>query len=186
MASPEKESEMRGTRFDGAWAIVTFLGWALGGCATEADAASKAPDSQGGYGGSGAVSTTSSSGAPASGSSAVPSSGAGGRLSGASSAGASGTLTAGGSGTAAGATGAGAPSPNAMRDVLLVGNSVAGTVSVIDARTYENLGAVDVLPDKEEVMAAINADLVRAIAYPIVKNAQLLHHFEPAAGDRFV
>jgi WD40 repeat protein len=80
----------------------------------------------------------------------------------------------------------GAPSPDAVRDVLLVGNSVAGTVSVIDASTYEPLGTVNVLPDKDEVMAAINADLIRAIAYPVVKNAQLLHHFEPAGGDRFV
>jgi YVTN family beta-propeller protein len=73
-----------------------------------------------------------------------------------------------------------------MRDVLLVGNSVAGTVSFLDASTFENLGSINVMPDRDEVLAAINADLVRFIAYPIVKNAQLLHHFEPAAGDRFV
>jgi len=78
------------------------------------------------------------------------------------------------------------PAPNAMRDVLLVGNSVAGTITVLDVSTYETLGTLDVIPDKDEVMAAINADLVRSIAYPIVKNAQLLHHFEPAGGDRFV
>jgi DNA-binding beta-propeller fold protein YncE len=73
-----------------------------------------------------------------------------------------------------------------MRDVLLVGNSVAGTVSFIDAHSHENLGSVNVIPDFDEVMALINEDLVRAIAYPIVKRAQLLHHFEPADGDRFV
>ena len=73
-----------------------------------------------------------------------------------------------------------------MHDVLLVGNSVAGTVSFLDAHTFENLGSVDVIPDFDEVMTLINADVVRAIAYPVVKRAQLLHHFEPADGDRFV
>ena len=73
-----------------------------------------------------------------------------------------------------------------MRDVLMVGNSVAGTVSFLDAQTFANLGSINVMPDRDEVMAAINADLIRFIAYPIVKNAQLLHHFEPANGDRFV
>ena len=52
--------------------------------------------------------------------------------------------------------------------------------------TFENLGSINVIPDRDEVMAAINADLIRSIAYPIVKNAQLLHHFEPGDGDRFV
>ena len=73
-----------------------------------------------------------------------------------------------------------------MRDVLLVGNSVSGTVTFLDAKTFENLGSVGVIPDFNEVTAAINADLVRFIAYPIVKNAQLLHHFEPSNGDRYV
>jgi YVTN family beta-propeller protein len=91
-----------------------------------------------------------------------------------------------GSGGNAGTDGGDASTPPAMRDVLLVGNSVAGTVSFLDARTFENLGSVNVVPDRDEVLAAINADLVRFIAYPIVKNAQLLHHFEPANGDRFV
>ena len=77
------------------------------------------------------------------------------------------------------------PQPN-MRDVLLVGNSVAGTVSLLDAHSFENLGSIDVIPDLEEVTAAINADIVRFIAYPIVKRAQLLHHFEPSDGTRFV
>ncbi|HMI85440.1 MAG TPA: hypothetical protein VK550_15195, partial [Polyangiaceae bacterium] len=95
-----------------------------------------------------------------------------------------------GSGGVAGADGgngvdASTPPPK-MRDVLLVGNSVAGTVSFLDGNTFENLGSLNVIPDRDEVTAAINADLVRFIAYPIVKNAQLLHHFEPAAGDRFV
>jgi YVTN family beta-propeller protein len=73
-----------------------------------------------------------------------------------------------------------------MRDVLLVGNSVAGTVSLVDANTFDNLGSVNVMPDFNEVMADINADALRSAAYPLVKHAQLLHHFEPDDGDRFV
>jgi YVTN family beta-propeller protein len=73
-----------------------------------------------------------------------------------------------------------------MRDVLLVGNSVAGTVSLLDARTFENLGSIDVIRDFAEVKADIDADIIRFFAYPIVKNAQLIHHFEPSGGDRFV
>jgi YVTN family beta-propeller protein len=75
---------------------------------------------------------------------------------------------------------------NGLRDVLLVGNSVSGSVSILDARSFENLGTVNVIPDRDEVLAAINTDIVRAIAYPVVKNAQLIHHFEPSNGDRFV
>jgi YVTN family beta-propeller protein len=76
--------------------------------------------------------------------------------------------------------------PRGMRDVLLVGNSVAGTVSLLDARTFENLGSIDVIRDFAEVKADIDADIIRFFAYPIVKNAQLIHHFEPSGGDRFV
>jgi DNA-binding beta-propeller fold protein YncE len=79
-----------------------------------------------------------------------------------------------------------ASASNGLREVLLVGNSVSGSVSFLDARTFENLGSVNVIPDLNEVMAAINADFVRAIAYPVVKNAQLIHHFEPSNGDRYV
>lgn len=78
------------------------------------------------------------------------------------------------------------PTPNGMRDVLLVGNSVAGTVSVIDSHTFESLGEVDIIPDLDEVMAQIALNPVHLVAYPVVKNQQLLHHFEPGDGDRFV
>jgi YVTN family beta-propeller protein len=81
---------------------------------------------------------------------------------------------------------AGSEPSDGLRDVLLVGNGVAGTVSFVDARTFENLGSVDILQDRAEVMALISADIVRSIAYPAVKNAQLLHHFEPGGGDRFL
>src|SRR5688572_31227324 len=35
----------------------------------------------------------------------------------------------------------GAPRTNAVRDVLLVGNSVAGTVSFLDGHTFQSLGS---------------------------------------------
>lgn len=90
---------------------------------------------------------------------------------------------AGGSGAATGTCmGAGSP----MRDVLLVGNGVAGTVSFVDACTFGSLGSVNVLPDRDEVMGLINSDPLRAISYPIIKSNQVLHHFEPSGGDRFL
>lgn len=73
-----------------------------------------------------------------------------------------------------------------MRDVLLVGNSVSGNVTFIDAQTFQNLGSVNVIPDYRRMMARIYWNPVRAIAYTVIKNRQLLHHFEPSDGDRFV
>ncbi len=75
---------------------------------------------------------------------------------------------------------------NGMRDVLMVGNAVDASVSFIDANTFENLGSVDVYPDRAEMGFLIFANPVRAIAYLVVRGKQVLHHFEPADGDRFV
>ncbi len=78
------------------------------------------------------------------------------------------------------------PAPSGLREVLLVGNSVSGSVSFIDVTSLENLGSINAIPDLDEVEAAINADLVRAVAYPVVQNQQLIHHFEPSDGKRYV
>jgi YVTN family beta-propeller protein len=79
------------------------------------------------------------------------------------------------------------PVSDRLRDVLLVGNSVSGSVSFIDVDTLENLGSVNVIPDFEEVMTDITFSLVgRQVAYGIVQGQQLIHHFEPGNGDRFV
>ena len=131
-----------------------------------------------GASGSGAGASGTNAGGSGGGSALDAGSGAGGNQGGAGSA----PNGAGGSGAADGGTHA----PTGMRDVLLVGNSVAGTVSFIDALTLENLGSVNVIPDFDEVMGLIALDLVRFVAYPIVQRAQLLHHFEPANGERFV
>ena len=79
-----------------------------------------------------------------------------------------------------------APNVDDMRDVLMVGNGVAGTVSFVDPHTFKNLGSIDILPDYDEVIGLITLDLVRFIAQPIIKNNQLLHHFEPSEGERFL
>src|SRR5262245_7515186 len=74
----------------------------------------------------------------------------------------------------------------ALREVVVVGNSVSGTVSVLDGRTFANLGSVNVIPDLEERLDEIRRNLVWSVAYQTVRNGQLIAHFEPSDGDRFV
>src|SRR3954453_2533517 len=62
----------------------------------------------------------------------------------------------------------------ALRDVLLVGNSVSGTVSFLDAHTFENLGSMNVVPDREEILRGIQINPITAIAYSIVKRGQII------------
>jgi DNA-binding beta-propeller fold protein YncE len=73
-----------------------------------------------------------------------------------------------------------------LRDVLLVGNSVGGTVSFLDGHTYQNLGSVNVVPDLSDRLAAIKGDLIHSIAYSIITDKEKIKHFEPANGQRFV
>ncbi|WP_394822230.1 YncE family protein [Pendulispora albinea] len=63
-----------------------------------------------------------------------------------------------------------------LRDVLLVGNSAAGTVSFLDGHTFQNLGSIDVIPDLQARLDAMN--LVEKTAYDIVGQQE--------GGDRFV
>ncbi len=71
--------------------------------------------------------------------------------------------------------------------VLLVGNSVSGTVSVIDVATSKSLGAVNVIPDLAERLKEIEADPARRVVYRELKKQQIIK-YEPAGagGDRFV
>lgn len=78
------------------------------------------------------------------------------------------------------------PVAGPMRPVLLVGNSVAGTVSFIDAETFVNLGSVNAVPDLAQRLADINANPVTAIAYQVALSQQALKHFEPAGGTRYI
>jgi YVTN family beta-propeller protein len=118
----------------------------------------------------------------------VPSGGvpSGGAPSGGAATGGTLATSTGGAPPGGSASSGGGATAEPLREVLLVGNSVSGSVSVIDTKTLESLGSIDVTPDRDEVLGLINADLVRSIAYPIVKNQQLLHHFEPDSGNRFV
>lgn len=78
-------------------------------------------------------------------------------------------------GTATGST-ARQPAQAPLREVVLVGNSADGTVSVLDARTYRNLGTLDVIPDLDEILAGM--DPFRRAAYEVVR--------QQAGGDKFV
>ena len=73
-----------------------------------------------------------------------------------------------------------------IRDVLLVGNSAAGTVSFIDGHTFGNLGSINVIPDLNQRLVAIYLNPIHAIAYGIVTEKQKIRHFEPSNGQRFV
>jgi YVTN family beta-propeller protein len=68
-----------------------------------------------------------------------------------------------------------ATGPADLRDVVLVGNSVSGTVSFLDGHTFANLGSFNVIPDLAERLAAM--DLVQRAAYALVRQQE--------GGDRF-
>jgi DNA-binding beta-propeller fold protein YncE len=65
---------------------------------------------------------------------------------------------------------------SAGHDVLLVGNSVGGTVSFLDGTTFANLGSLNVIPDLAERLAAMNP--IERAGYELVKQQE--------GGDRFV
>src|SRR6266508_2928688 len=62
---------------------------------------------------------------------------------------------------------AGTAPASPRRDVLLVGNSAAGTVSFLDGRTFANLGSFNVIPDLAERLAAMNPG--ERAAYELVR-----------------
>ncbi|MEO6083204.1 MAG: YncE family protein [Umezawaea sp.] len=67
------------------------------------------------------------------------------------------------------------PSVAATRDVLVVGNSQAGTITFLDGRTFANLGTINGIPDLQQILAAM--DPIRRAAYEVVRSE---------AGDKFV
>ncbi|WP_394831207.1 serine/threonine protein kinase [Pendulispora rubella] len=60
--------------------------------------------------------------------------------------------------------------------MLLIGNSVAGTVSFLDGHTFQNLGSFSVIPDLQQRLDAMTP--VEKIAYEVVRGQ--------TGGDRFV
>jgi YVTN family beta-propeller protein len=166
----------------GAGGLVTPNSGAIPSAADSSMASAARSAAGGGMSTAGSKAAAASAPAGSSGTSVVGASASAGRAS-------AGAIAGGesGAGAHAEAGDAGASDANAtLRDVLLVGNSVSGSVSFVDAHSFDNLGSVNVIPDAAEVMSLINADPVRSIAYPVVKSNQLLHHFEPSNGDRFV
>ncbi|MGW5131985.1 YncE family protein [Streptomyces sp. NPDC004135] len=60
----------------------------------------------------------------------------------------------------------------ALREVLFVGNNWDGTADVIEsAGDFARIGRIDVVPDKTERMAEINADPIRWIAFMTIRNS---------------
>jgi DNA-binding beta-propeller fold protein YncE len=94
------------------------------------------------------------------------------------------TLAVGCGGGGAGTPDAGGPDP--MRDVLLVGNGYAGTVSFLDGHTFENLGSLNVIPDLQQRLTALYLNPITAVAYTVIKEEQKVKHYEPGDGDRFL
>jgi YVTN family beta-propeller protein len=63
-----------------------------------------------------------------------------------------------------------------LHDVVLVGNSVSGTVSFLDGQTFSNLGSFNVIPDLQQRLDQMTVD--EKIGYALVKQQE--------GGDRFV
>ncbi|MGX1273852.1 YncE family protein [Streptomyces phaeoluteigriseus] len=60
----------------------------------------------------------------------------------------------------------------ALREVLLVANNWDGTADVIKSTgDYAKIGRIDVIPDKAQRMAEINADPIRWIAFMTIRNS---------------
>ena len=75
-----------------------------------------------------------------------------------------------------------------MRDVLLVGNSVSGTITIIlvDGNKYERVADVNVIPDLQDRLRDIQSGFLSRAIYKRIKQAQLIKVLEPSGGDRFV
>lgn len=57
----------------------------------------------------------------------------------------------------------------ALRDILLVGNNWEGTADVIDVQDYSRLRRINVVPDRAERMAEINADPIRWVVFQFIR-----------------
>lgn len=88
------------------------------------------------------------------------------------------SLTAAGLTTASLTAAPGASADSGLRDVLVVGNSQAGTVSVIDGHTFANLGSINVIPDLSQRMLEIDLNPIWLAGYETVRAVE--------GGDRYV
>jgi DNA-binding beta-propeller fold protein YncE len=60
--------------------------------------------------------------------------------------------------------------PRATRDVLVVSNNWAGTADLVDPRTFKRLDRIDVVPDRAERIAEIQADPVRTFYFDSIRS----------------
>ncbi|MFF4394164.1 YncE family protein [Streptomyces sp. NPDC001480] len=80
-------------------------------------------------------------------------------------------LTAAGPATAASAAAA-ASDASALREVMFVGNNWDGTADVIKSSgDFAKVGRINVVPDKDARMAAINADPIKWIYFQAIRNS---------------
>lgn len=69
-----------------------------------------------------------------------------------------------------------ASADSGLRDVLVVGNSAAGTVSFVDAHTFQNLGSLNVAADAQQLIDAM--DPIQRAGYETVTSVE--------GGNRYV
>ncbi|MFE9621421.1 YncE family protein [Streptomyces sp. NPDC006527] len=70
------------------------------------------------------------------------------------------------------ATAASGADAAALREVMFVGNNWEGTADVIRSTgDFAKIGRINVIPDKDERMAEINADPIRWIAFMTIRNS---------------
>jgi DNA-binding beta-propeller fold protein YncE len=58
--------------------------------------------------------------------------------------------------------------PAGQRDVMVVSNNWAGTADLIDPRTYKRLARINVIPDRDERIAEIEADPARKTIFDFI------------------
>jgi DNA-binding beta-propeller fold protein YncE len=63
-----------------------------------------------------------------------------------------------------------AVSASALHDVVLIGNSVSGTVSFLDGRSFANLGSINVTADAAQVLTGMNP--IDRLGYEMVKSVE--------------
>ncbi|MFB6549522.1 YncE family protein [Streptomyces sp. NPDC056405] len=75
--------------------------------------------------------------------------------------------------TAPATTAAAAPdAPDSLREVMFVGNNWDGTADVIRSTgDFARIGRIDVIPDRDERMAEINADPIKWIYFQAIRNS---------------
>ncbi len=76
-----------------------------------------------------------------------------------------------------------ADASGSLRDVLLIGNAVSGTVSFIDGRTFANLGSFNIVPDLQTRLSSMTP--IQWINYQLATSQEA--SVDPAVGgNRFV